>query len=64
LKGYEIKPHFLDISKEIRLKVKKRNTLKGVTFEFEVGKENFYFMESWFEKPDGQEMADGIVNTE
>ncbi|WP_339923441.1 hypothetical protein [uncultured Cyclobacterium sp.] len=54
----------MDISKEIRLKVKKRNTLKGVTFEFEVGKENFYFMESWFEKPDGQEMADGIVNTE
>ena len=51
--GYELKVHFLDISKETRLKrVMKRNDEKGETFEFEVTKENFEFMESWFEKPD------------
>ena len=37
--GYELKIHFLDISKEIRLnRVMKRNNEKGATFEFEVVK--------------------------
>ena len=45
--GFDIKIHFLDISKEIRLeRVIKRNNKKGKTFEFEVSKENFDFMES------------------
>lgn len=62
---YELKIHFLDISKETRLKrVMKRNNDKGVTFEFEVSKENFDFMESWFEKPNEKEIADGIIITE
>ena len=65
LHGYEIKTHFLDISKETRLKrVLQRNTEKGDTFEFEVSKENFDFMETWFEKPSDLEMEDGIVITE
>ena len=65
LNGYELKTHFLDISKETRLnRVMKRNNEKGETFEFEVSKENFDFMESWFEKPNKHEMADGIVITE
>ena len=39
--GYELKFHFLDISKETRLKrVMKRNNEKGATYEFEVTKEN------------------------
>ena len=62
---YELKIHFLDISKETRLeRVMKRNNEKGETFEFEVSKENFDFMENWFEKPSDKEMKDGITITE
>lgn len=39
----------------------KRNEEKGKTFEFEVSKENFDFMETWFEKPDQKEMIGGII---
>ena len=60
--GYTFKIHFLDIPKDIRYhRVIKRNTEKGDTFEFEVSKENFDFMENWFEKPNGKEMIDGIT---
>ena len=62
LNGYELKTHFLDISKETRLeRVMKRNYEKGDTYEFEVSKENFDFMESWFEKPSKKEMLGGIT---
>ena len=65
LNGYQLKTHFLDISKETRLKrVIKRNNEKGDTFEFEVSKENFDFMENWFEKPSEIEMQHGITITE
>jgi hypothetical protein len=57
--------HFLDISKETRLsRITERNIEKGETFEFVVHKKDFYFMESWFEKPDEKEMTDGIIITE
>lgn len=63
--GYELKIHFLDIVKETRLeRVMKRNNEKGATYEFEVTKENFDFMESWFEKPSMEEIGNGIVITE
>lgn len=63
--GYELKTHFLDIPKEIRLeRVMKRNNEKGPTFEFEVSKEDFDFMENWFEQPDEKEMIDGIIITD
>lgn len=63
--GYEIKTHFLDISKETRLeRVMKRNKERGATFEFEVSKADFDFMENWFEKPTKTEIADGITITE
>ncbi|TXE19930.1 ATP-binding protein [Psychroserpens burtonensis] len=63
--GYDTKIHFLDISKETRLKrVLKRNNEKGATFEFKVSQENFDFMESWFEKPTEKEITDGIIITE
>ena len=63
--GFELKTHFLDISKEIRLeRLMKRNNEKGATFEFEVTKENFDFMENYFEKPTIEEMDDGIIITE
>lgn len=65
INGYDLKIHFLDISKETRLKrVLKRNAEKGATYEFDVSKENFDFMESWFEKPNAKEIGDGIVITE
>ena len=65
LNGYELKTHFLDISKETRMnRVMKRNHEKGATFEFEVSKENFDFMEAWFEKPTAAEMIGGTIITE
>ena len=65
LNGYELKTHFLDISKETRLeRIMKRNYEKGDTYEFEVSKENFDFMESWFEKPNDNEMKNAITITE
>lgn len=63
--GYEIKIHFLDVSKETRFKrVLKRNYEKGATFEFEVSKEDFDFMENWFEKPAKEELLNGVIITE
>lgn len=63
--NYEIKIHFLDISKETRYKrIIKRNHEKGDTFAFEVSKENFAFMETWFEKPIENELINGIIITE
>ncbi|APU11789.1 Zeta toxin [Cellulophaga lytica] len=60
--GFKVKTHFLDISKETRFKrVMQRNIEKGDTYEFEVSKENFDFMETWFEKPSNDEMKNGIV---
>ncbi|MEM0517093.1 AAA family ATPase [Aequorivita flava] len=59
---FQLKTHFLDISKETRFeRIMKRNKEKGATFEFEVTKENFEFMERWFEKPSEEEMVGGIV---
>lgn len=61
INGYQITSHFLDIPKETRLtRVMQRNKEQGDTFEFEVSKENFDFMETWFEKPTETEMI-GIV---
>jgi predicted kinase len=59
---YELKLHFLDITKETRLqRVLQRNKEKGETYQFEVTQENFDFMETWFEKPNSNEMIDGIL---
>ncbi|MDT8414321.1 MAG: ATP-binding protein [Flavobacteriaceae bacterium] len=63
--GYDVTTHFLDISKETRLnRVMKRNREKGETFEFVVSKEDFDFMEIWFEKPTEKEMIGGITVSE
>jgi len=63
--NFEITMHFLDISKTTRLnRVIKRNSERGVTFEFEVSQENFDFMESWFERPSENELKKGIIITE
>lgn len=60
--SYPIKTHFLDVPKAIRFnRVLKRNTERGKTFEFVVSKENFDFMESWFERPTDEEMQEGVV---
>ncbi len=64
LNNYQIKTHFLDISKAIRLqRVLQRNEEQGATFEFEVTQENFDFMETWFERPTALEMKGGVVIT-
>ncbi len=60
----EVTTHFLDISKEIRKqRILKRNTEKGVTFEFEVTDENFEFMETWFEAPSVNELINSVIIT-
>ena len=65
LNNYELTIHFLDVSTGTRLnRVMKRNTEKGETFEFEVSRENFDFMENWFEKPTEKEMVGGITIAE
>ncbi len=54
--------HYLDIPKEIRYqRVMNRNHEKGETFEFEVSKENFDFMEAWFEAPSKDELEKSII---
>lgn len=63
--GFKLKIHFLNIPKKTRMeRVMKRNNEKGETFEFEVTKENFDFMESWFENPTPLELKNGIIITE
>lgn len=65
INNIKIKIHFLDISKETRLKrIFERNEEKGETFEFEVTQENFEFMESWFEKPSEIELKNEIIINE
>jgi predicted kinase len=65
INNIEIKIHFLDISKETRLKrIVERNNKKGGTFEFEVTKEDIEFMENWFEKPSEIELKNGILINE
>ncbi|MFT6322853.1 MAG: hypothetical protein ACJAWO_000398, partial [Halieaceae bacterium] len=62
LNTYQLTIHYLDISKDIRLnRVMKRNVEKGEIFELEVSKENFDFMENWFEKPTEEEMIGEII---
>ena len=62
--GYSMTTHFLDVPKEIRLsRVLNRNIEKGAGYEFEVTRDHFEFMETWFEKPSDYEMKDGIVIT-
>ena len=60
--GYQLKLHYLDIPKKIRLqRVLNRNSEKGETFEFEVSKDNFDFMENWFETPSKKELENAII---
>tara|TARA_R110001632_G_scaffold61822_4_gene148938 strand:+ start:37 stop:525 length:489 start_codon:yes stop_codon:yes gene_type:complete len=56
--------HFLDITKETRRqRVVKRNTEKGDTFQFEVSKADFEFMETWFERPTDKELVGATLIT-
>jgi len=62
MNGFALKMHYLDVSKETRLeRVLQRNIKKGSTFEFEVTRENFDFMEDWFEEPEESELRNGRV---
>lgn len=62
--NFQIQTHFLNISKEKRwAQIQKRNLEKGETFEFEVSKENFDFMEKWFEAPTQAELRNCIIST-
>ena len=57
--------HFLDVNKTLRWeRVQQRNLEKGDTYEFEVSKDNFEFMETWFERPNENELKDAIIFSE
>jgi hypothetical protein len=43
----DIQSHFRYLERNRWKRVMQRNTEKGATFEFEVSKENFDFMETW-----------------
>ena len=63
--NYKVKLHYLDVPKEVRWqRVVQRNTEKGDSFEFEVSREDFDFMETWFEKPTEEELQGGTIVTE
>ncbi len=54
--------HFLDVPAEERLRrVMKRNEEKGDNYAFEVTRQNFDFMETWFEAPDEDELSGGVI---
>lgn len=54
--------HFLDFSKEIRWeRIQKRNIQQGDTYEFEVSRGDFNFMESWFETPSTIELTGATI---
>ena len=60
--NFKLKLHYLKVSKQTRWKrIQKRNMEKGATFQFEVIKKNFNFMETWFEEPAKEEMWNGIT---
>lgn len=60
--NFKIKLHFLDIPSETRWeRITSRNEEKGETFEFKVTRENFEFMETWFETPTNEELINGIT---
>ena len=57
----DYKLHYLDISIDLRKdRVIKRNTEKGMTYEFEVKLEDLDFMETWFEKPNQTELKKAV----
>lgn len=62
--NYDYKIHYLDITSEIRWeRVQQRNTQKGASFEFEVSRENYNFMEEWFEPLDDTEKTKAVTIT-
>ncbi len=62
--GFEHTTHYLDIPTATRFqRVMNRNEEKGQSFEFEVSRDEFDFMESWFEAPDANEMRGGTIIT-
>lgn len=57
----DCKIHYLDIAIDLRKeRVIKRNTEKGIAYEFEVKQEDFDFMETWFETPTHAELEQGV----
>lgn len=57
----DLQIHFLDVAKQTRRqRVDQRNTEKGPTFQFEVSPEDFEFMETWFERPESDELTNAI----
>ncbi len=62
--GIETKLHFLDVDLATRTsRVNERNAEKGESFAFEITPEMIAFMEGWFERPEGDELAGAVIPT-
>ena len=58
-RGWPVQLHFVDVAVEARwARVQKRNAEQAETFQFEVTREMFDFIESIWEAPSAAEMAD------
>lgn len=56
--GFSVQLHFVDVPTRLRWeRVQKRNREQAETFQFEVTREMFDFIESIWEAPSGEEMA-------
>ena len=56
--GFSLQLHFVDVPKEVRWKrVQKRNAEQAETFQFEVTREMFDFIETIWEAPSSREMT-------
>ena len=60
--GYKAELHFLDVPVDVRRKrVQARNLSRSGTFSFEVDDAMFDWMESYFERPSGDEIRGALV---
>ena len=65
--GYSVQLHFLDVAADVRWqRVEKRNREQAETFQFEVTRFMFDFIESIWEAPSSKEMAslNGVLVTD
>lgn len=60
--NFEHHLHYLNIDKEIRWdRIQQRNLEKGDTYQFNVSKEDFDFMETWFQPPTKEELKHAVI---
>jgi len=60
--NYKLETHLVEADKDIRWeRVQKRNSEKGKTYSLQVNREMFDFCENLFERPDSEELRNGVI---